>query len=439
MLMHQNSFSIIVLNHNNLYIDECIESIKKYKLESDEIIIVDDHSTDINYKKLLKYADEKCKILQNTTHPHNLSYSRNLGAKYAKFDYLLFLDGDAYFYNDCINQLRHELTKEGVVCVAPYADCMSIAPLQLKLVYNENFLKHLKEETLEILCKKHFVKDHRRSVPIATLQSKYNWCYFYGICLAIKKETFCTAGQFDVSLSGWGMEDIDFTFRLKRYGRLKFVPQAQLFHIPHIRNRYKNYEQNAYNYMECLRKYNGSMEWELNYKFRNLAEVMSIMEQVTYLHKEIKQQLPIQKDENCIYINALSSEFPNGNVVVCQNGKQHILEYIGTGIPVKNKHFKKCYLSMFLLNYPAPILSVLLQEACRISEEVLIYRKELVPSVVWGNDIEKKCEIHSQRFEVHPVKLSDFIFEDFGTYYKVSTGLPDTPYESTKGVYYEFI
>lgn len=437
--MQQNYFSIIVLNHNNLYINQCIESIKKYKAENDEIIIIDDHSTNDNYENLLKHADKSCKILQNTTHPHNLSYSRNLGARNAKYNYLLFLDGDAYFYNECINQLRHELSKEDVVCVAPYADCMSIAPLQLKLVYKEDFYKHLNDGTLEILCKKHFVKDHRRNLPIATLQGKYNWCYFYGICQGVKKDAFLAAGQFDDSLSGWGIEDIDFTFRLKNYGQLKFVPQAQLFHIPHTRNRYKNYEQNAYNYMECLRKYNGLMEWELNYKLCNLAEVMSVMERITYLHRDLKQQVPIETENNCVYINAVSEEFPNGNVLVCKNGQQYFLNYIGLGIPVRNKQFKKCYLSIFLFNYPAPILSILLQESCRIAEEVLIYKKKLVPSINWGNDIEKKCTAHSQRFEIYPVKLSDFIFEDLGDFYKVRTGLPDTPYDNTKGVYYEFI
>ena len=163
------------------------------------------------------------------------------------------------------------------------------------------------------------------------------------------------------------------------------------------------------------------------------------MERITYIHRDLKQQLPIELENDCIYINALSAEFPKGNVIVCKNGQKYILNYIGLGIPVRNKQFKKCYLSIFLFNYPAPILSILLQESCRIAEEVLIYKKKLVPSVNWGNDIEKKCAAHSQRFEIYPVKLSDFIFEDLGDFYKISTGLPDTPYDNTKGVYYEFI
>lgn len=439
MHMQQKYFSIIVLNHNNTYIDECITSIKKYKAEQDEIIVVDDHSEYNNYKKLLKHIDAKCKIIQNTTHPHNLSYNRNLGVQHANYDYLLFLDGDAYFYDDCIQLLRKKLTKENVVCVTPYADCMSIAPLQLKLVYKDDFYKHLKEGTLEMLCKKYYVKDYRRRISINTLQNKYNWCFFYGICMGIKRGPFLQAGQFDESLFGWGMEDIDLTFRLKKYGRLEFVPEAQLFHMPHARNRYKNYEQNAYNFIHCLKKYNGFMEWELNYRFCNLAELISIMEYIKYMHKNLKQEIPLQLENNTIYVNALSPEFPKGNVVAVQNGKKYIWKYIGVGIPVKNKQFEKCYLSMFVFNYPSPILAVLLQEACRIAEHVCIYKRKLIPSITWGSNIEKKCQLHPRIFETYPVKIADFIFEDFGTYYSVKTSLPDTPYESTKGVYYEFL
>ena len=278
----------------------------------------------------------------------------------------------------------------------------------IKRLYKKDFYEHLKEETLDVLCTKHYVKDNRRRLPIETLQGKYNWSFFYGICLAVKKKAFFRAGQFDDSLYGWGMEDIDFTFRLKKYGQLEFVPQAQLFHIPHIRNRYKNYEQNAYNYIYCLKKYNGFIEWELNYRFSNLAEIMSIMECITHIHKKTRQELPLELEENSIYINALSEEFPNGNITILKNGKKYIWRYVGVGIPVKNKQFAKCYLSTFLFNYPAPILSVLLQEACRIATDVFISKKKLVPSIVWGSDIEQRCKLHSHIFVKSSIKISDF-------------------------------
>ena len=437
--MQQDNFSIIVLNHNNIYIKQCIKSIQANKNKNDEIIIVDDHSTESNYTDLLNSFGSECTILQNREFPHNVSYNRNLGADHAKNEYLLFLDGDAFVYNDCIDQLRFSLHAKDVVCATLYADGMSNAPLQLQLVYKEDFRNALKSEELATLCSKHFMKDFRRSLSMDSLQGYHNWIYYYGICLAVKKSAFLAAGKFDISLSGWGMEDIDFTYRLRKYGKLQFIAQAQLFHIPHTRNRYKNHEQNAYNFMRCLKKYDGETEWEISYKLRSIAEALSVLNNIIYIHRDVEQQFSATLEDDCIYIHAISGKFPQGNIKMINNRKSYTLKHIGLSIPVRNKQFKKCYLSIYVLNYPAPILSLLLQEACRVASEVLIYKVDFYPAVRWSKDIEVKCDAHSQRFDVSPVKLSDFTFEDIGSFYKITTGLPDTPYKDSEEVYYEFI
>lgn len=437
--MLQDNFSIIVLNHNNLYIKQCIRSIQENKNKDDEIIIVDDHSTGATYVDLLRSFGSECTILQNEEFPHNVSYNRNLGADHAKNKYLLFLDGDAFIYNDCINQLRNSLHEKDVVCVTPYADGMSNAPLQLQLIYKDDFRNALENKDFDLLCNKHYMKDFRKSLSMDSLQGYHNWIYFYGICLAVKKDAFLAVGKFDESLTGWGMEDIDFTYRLRKYGKLHFVAQTQLFHIPHVRNRYKNHEQNAYNFMKCLKKYDGETEWEISYKLKSIADALSVLNNIICIHKNIEQQFPNDLEENCLYIHAISGDFPKGNIKIINDKKVYVLRHIGLSIPARNKQFKRCYLSPYVLNYPAPILSLLLQETCRVASEVLIYKTELCPSVRWNKDIEQKCDARSQRFEVSPVKLSDFIFEDIGIFYKITTDLPDTPYEDSAEAYYEFI
>lgn len=438
--MSINPFSIIVLNHNNQYIDYCITSIQKHKEHYDEIIIVDDHSTLENYNALLKYSNTDCKIIRNTEQAHNLSYNRNIGAKNAKYDRLLFLDGDVYFYDDCINQLRQGLSNIDVVCTTAFADAMNIAPLQLELIYNEDFLQYIKENTLNKIVTKHFIRDYRRDLSISILQGDHNWSHFFGVCLAVQKSAYYKAGQFDERLSGWGIEDIDFTFRLKNYGKLLFIPEAQLFHIPHIRDRYKNYKQNAYNNIECLKKYEGIIEWELNYKLANLYDALSVIDRIRFYHRNISYQLPLRETNDCIYINSLSGIFPNGYITAYNDvGKKFCLKYLGICLPFKNKQFKMCYLSIYILNYPAPILSMLLQEACRIAYTILIPKETFAPAIRWGKDIERKCKQHTLRFETFPVKLSDFIFLDIGNCYKITTSLPDSPFEEKRGVYYELI
>lgn len=438
--MYNNPFSIIVLNHNNLYIDYCIESIKKHKRDFDEIIIVDDQSNADNYTALLKHLDNDCTILQNTERPHNLSYNRNLGVKNAKHDYLLFLDGDAYFYDDSIEQLRIRLNNPEIVCTTAFADGMHIAPLQLELVYKENLSQYIENDAIQSLGQKYFVRDHRRDLPMSVLQGKYNWPHFFGVCLAVKKEAYFAVGKFDERFSGWGIEDIDFTFRLKNHGKLLFVPEAQLLHIPHIRNRYSNYCENAYNNMECVRKYAGNPEWEVNYKFSDLYNTMSIIDLIRYYHKGLTYQLPFIEKHRTVYINALSDLFPNGNITVFkEDGKSLHFSHLGICIPFPNKQFQTCYFSPYFFNYPAPLLAIILQEVCRIAQTVFVPKANLVPSVKWGKDAEQKCKAHTLRFETYPVKLSDFIFTDNGNYYQITTSLPDSPYENIGGIFYELI
>ncbi len=438
--MSNNPFSIIVLNHNNLHIDYCIESIKRHKKIFDEIIIVDDHSSPENYDALLKHLSDDCTIIQNTEKAHNLSYSRNLGVKNAKHDYLLFLDGDVYFYDDSIEQLRIKLNGPGIICTTAFADGMRIAPLQLKLVYKEDFLLHIRNNSVQILGQKFFVRDYRRDLPMSVLQGEYNWTHFFGVCLAIKREAYLAAGKFDEKLTGWGIEDIDFTFRLKKYGRLLFVPEAQLLHIPHIRNRYKNFCENAYNNMECLRKYAGNSEWEISYKFSDLYNTMSIIDLIKYYHKGLDYKLEFFNKCKAVYINAISDLFPNGDITAFnEEGKEFHFQHLGVCIPFQNKQFHTCYLSPYILNYPAPLLAMVLQEACRIAQTVFIPKVDLIPAVKWGKDAERKCHAHTLRFETYPVKLSDFIFTDNGNYYQITTGLPDSPYESKRRIFYELV
>lgn len=438
--MSNHPFSIIVLNHNNLYIDYCIESIKKYKKNFDEIIIVDDHSDAENYNALLKHSSDDCIIIQNIKKAHNLSYSRNLGAKKAKHNYLLFLDGDVYFYDNSIEQLRTKLDKQGIVCTTGFADGMRIAPLQLKLVYKEDFILHIKNNSVQTLARKYFVRDYRRDMPMSILQGEHNWTYFFGVCLAIKREAYLKAGKFDENLSGWGIEDLDFTFRVKEYGRLLFAPEAQLLHIPHIRNRYKNYCDNAYNNMTCVRKYVGNPEWELSYKFSNLYNIMSIIDLIRYYHKGLDYQLEFINKCQTIYINALSYLFPNGNIIAFNEAEEEFhFQHLGVCIPFQNKQFRTCYLSAYILNYPAPLLATVLQEACRISQNVFIPKVNLIPAIKWGKDGERKCSVHTLRFETYPVKLSDFVFTDDGNYYQITTSLPDSPFENIKEVFYELV
>lgn len=88
--------SIIITCYNcERYIEECINSIINLNIKNPyEIIIVDDNSSDNSQKILEKYDKNKSiKIFYNTDN-FGVQKSRNLGIKFAKYKYIMVIDGD---------------------------------------------------------------------------------------------------------------------------------------------------------------------------------------------------------------------------------------------------------------------------------------------------------------------------------------------------------
>ncbi|WP_157151003.1 glycosyltransferase [Brachyspira sp. SAP_772] len=79
------------------YLKECLDSLINQTLKEIEIICIDDCSTDNSYQILDEYAkkDDRIVILQNDEN-RGVGYTRNIGEKLAKGEYLYFIDPDDY-------------------------------------------------------------------------------------------------------------------------------------------------------------------------------------------------------------------------------------------------------------------------------------------------------------------------------------------------------
>ena len=90
--------SIIVPVYNmEQYIDKVLDSLVNQTLKDIEIIIVNDGSKDKSKEKILKWKEkyqEKIKYYEKEN--GGLSSSRNFGMKFAKGEYIAFLDSDDY-------------------------------------------------------------------------------------------------------------------------------------------------------------------------------------------------------------------------------------------------------------------------------------------------------------------------------------------------------
>ena len=104
--------SIIVPVYNvELYIRECIDSLICQTYKNIEIIIVDDGSTDSSKTICDEFAKKDDRVIVLHKDNGGLSDARNFGMKYAKGDYISFVDSDDFVDNKFISFLMEKMIK----------------------------------------------------------------------------------------------------------------------------------------------------------------------------------------------------------------------------------------------------------------------------------------------------------------------------------------
>lgn len=103
--MNEIKVSVIIPVYNcEKYIKKCVTSIIKQSYKNIEILLINDGSTDNSYAKCKEIAilDERIKVFSKDN--GGVSSARNYGLKKCEGDYILFIDGDDYITNDCIEK-----------------------------------------------------------------------------------------------------------------------------------------------------------------------------------------------------------------------------------------------------------------------------------------------------------------------------------------------
>ncbi len=104
MNKNKNTLSTVILNWNGGEITlECLNSLKNQSRKPDEIIVVDNGSSD-GSNKLIKAKFPNVELIEL---PKNLGFAGgvNVGIKAARSDYVMLLNNDAKCEKDCIEQL----------------------------------------------------------------------------------------------------------------------------------------------------------------------------------------------------------------------------------------------------------------------------------------------------------------------------------------------
>lgn len=106
--------SIVLAAYNiEKYLQECLDSIYESISESDEIIIVDDGSTDSTAQIVRNAADKHSQVIVHRKSNGGISSARNDGLALASGDYIIFADGDDVFIPETYKFARKHLEQSG--------------------------------------------------------------------------------------------------------------------------------------------------------------------------------------------------------------------------------------------------------------------------------------------------------------------------------------
>jgi glycosyltransferase involved in cell wall biosynthesis len=192
-------FSIIVPTYmEEGCIEKCLRSIgdQRYKRTEFEIIVSDACSTDHTADIARSYADSV--LVEDRK---GIAYGRNVGAKKARGDILIFVDADATLDQDFLSHCHQEFLNPAIIGMTGVAKPSDGGILQ-RFVY-------------------------RSTYDMVRIFHLFGVSLFPGICVAYRREAFKKLGGFREDFGI--VEDLDLSRRISRLGICRINKKARVF------------------------------------------------------------------------------------------------------------------------------------------------------------------------------------------------------------------
>lgn len=406
--MNTMPISVIILCYNTQGIELCVESVAPQLHAEDELILVDDHSTKSFWRRTnLKLPDCGC-IIHVPGAGGNRSKNRNFGAKNAKNDILVFMDGDIILSGHAMELLRAAYGQYTDVAYIGTEHGMKFTLQQAQLYYGcKDYLQRLAiPEERERFYHDPLFSDWRGNDLRDPQDKPYFWLRFYTSFCAIRRDIFWQAGGFDENFQAWGAEDVDLGYRISQNGGIGYLSQVHSIHIPHARDSFRNELTNRKNTYYMLNKY-------LNWKFEALVvfgstpSMLRTMEAVfQYIRTMELTPMNIQKRPDTLYIDA-----PCIVTWFDTEGGETRAEMTGMAIPKHNLSFTNVIISEHIFLYPEILIVRILQEALRVGQTVLLHKANELTRIAWSN-VSSINGIPFPRICRYANELFDFQFEE---------------------------
>ena len=204
-MLNKSEVSVVIAVHNSAQmLAQCLDALSRSSAKPLECLVVDDGSADDSKAVAARYG-ARVMVLDERQGP---ARARNIGARHAHGDLILFLDADVCIHDDALGRIvehfAHDPSLDAVI--GAYDDKPAAEP---------------------------FVSRHRNLLHCFTHRAGHREAStFWSGCGAVRRETFLRHGGFDERYNRPAIEDIEFGVRLKSAGgRILLDAAIQVQHL----------------------------------------------------------------------------------------------------------------------------------------------------------------------------------------------------------------
>jgi glycosyltransferase involved in cell wall biosynthesis len=201
-------------------------------VEPFEVIVCDDGSTDGTASMLQSRVCERFRLVyrRQRRRNHRAAQARNLGIQEARGDLLVLLDDDVLSAPDFLSEhVACQAEAEGPALVIGYRYRISGAPAAPA---SAEYIRTFSPDD-----RARFVGEAAEGLADAP----YPWRHIYSCNLSLPRAT--PDLRFAPEFQGWGVEDIEFGYRMLKSLSLRFAPRAPVLHQDerHPRDPFQRY------------------------------------------------------------------------------------------------------------------------------------------------------------------------------------------------------
>ncbi len=128
---------IIPIYNTEAWLEECLNSVCNQTLKDIEILCVNDGSTDRSLDILQKYAEYDKRIIVINQENGGVAKARNTGLKYAKGNYVLFVDSDDFIAGDALEILVREMKERALQILFFNANVIAEDGIEQEIILRE--------------------------------------------------------------------------------------------------------------------------------------------------------------------------------------------------------------------------------------------------------------------------------------------------------------